>query len=690
MTPDDVSPNSGKRVWWKCQEGHEWRTKIEHRNSGSGCPYCSGHMVSKENCLAKIKPDLVVEWHPTKNGVLTPYDVVAGSTKKVWWKCNKGHEWKTAIYYRKSGSRCPYCFGVGPAKKVSKDNCLANTHPYLISQWNFNKNSDITPYNITAGSGKKVWWICSKGHEWQASIEKRAKDRSCPICISWRRTSFAEQFLLFYLRLVFENTKSRYKYKANDNRKVELDIYIPELNIGIEYDGSYYHNSNDSIKRDELKNEFAQKNSVFLIRVRAKGLPKVERFGSLIIEHNDQESRKLESLKQCLFIIFDEILREYKLDDSKQKIISNIKLNSKFEQEQGLIYEQMYQGEKEQSLFVTHPELSRQWHPTKNESLKPEHLSFGSNIKVWWKCDNNHVWKAKVADRANKGRGCPYCSGFVVTMENCLATLDPQLSKEWHPKNGELTPNLVKLNSNKKVWWRCQEGHEWKAVVQSRSKGHGCPYCSGLRATKTNSLAELNPELANQWHPTKNGELDPTLIKPGSNRKAWWLCKNGHEWAAVIASRNSGNGCPYCSGQRVIKENSLAAKNANLAYQWHHKKNGNLTPEMVTAGSSKKVWWRCEKGHEWEAVIASRNKGNGCPYCSGKLVSKDNCLAVLNPELAEQWHPFRNGKLTPNDVIPGSSKKVWWLCKKGHEWQAVLYSRNNGTGCPYCYKKRGK
>jgi len=121
----------------------------------------------------------------------------------------------------------------------------------------------------------------------------------------------------------------------------------------------------------------------------------------------------------------------------------------------------------------------------------------------------------------------------------------------------------------------------------------------------------------------------------------------------------------------------------SLAKEWHSTKNGNLTPRDVVPKSDKKVWWICSKGHKWKAVVATRQK-RGCPYCAGKAVCSDNCLQAINPALSKEWHPSKNHTLTPKDVTPGSGKKVWWICAKGHEWQNTVKNRNRGTGCPYC------
>jgi len=134
---------------------------------------------------------------------------------------------------------------------------------------------------------------------------------------------------------------------------------------------------------------------------------------------------------------------------------------------------------------------------------------------------------------------------------------------------------------------------------------------------------------------------------------------------------------------------NLEIINPTLAKEWHPTKNEKLTPFDVTPGSRKKVWWICAKGHEWEARVSNRHYlKRGCPYCSGQRANKSNCLQTINLNLAKEWHPTKNGKLTPFDVTPGSGKKVWWICAKGHKWTATVNSRNQGKGCPYCSGRR--
>ncbi len=351
------------------------------------------------------------------------------------------------------------------------------------------------------------------------------------------------------------------------------------------------------------------------------------------------------------------------------------------------------------SLATLHPDLSLEWHPTKNGSLSPEHVGTGSHQKVWWKCRKgpDHEWSAPIRDRALKAFGCPYCSGRRVSVTNSLATLHPDLAQEWHPtKNDGLLPHQVVAGSNRKIWWKCPKGpdHEWSASPNSRTRGgNGCPHCRGIRVSVTNSLASLRPDLAAQWHPTKNPDLSPDQVVAGSHLKVWWKCAKGldHEWPAQILSRTSGGvGCPYCAGQRVSTTNSLASQRPDLIKEWHPSKNGEHRPTEFVAGSQKRVWWICSKdpSHEWRTSVANRAKLNsGCPYCTRRLATDQTSLSHCRPDIAAEWHPSKNGALSPTSVVVGSNRPVWWQCSRNlsHVWQTRIDHRTReDSGCPVC------
>ena len=203
------------------------------------------------------------------------------------------------------------------------------------------------------------------------------------------------------------------------------------------------------------------------------------------------------------------------------------------------------------------------------------------------------------------------------------------------------------------------------------------------------SLAQLFPLVAAQWHPTRNGELIPDQVSAGSNAGVWWRCEWGHEWEAAAIDRTSkGTGCPVCSGRKVLAGyNDLGTRFPTIAAQWHPTLNGDRRFDQVSAGSNARVWWRCEQGHEWEAAVHKRTSaGNGCPVCTGlKVLTGFNDLGTRFPDIAQQWHPARNGDRTPDQVTASTNSKAWWRCELGHEWEAVVYSRTTGgNGCPVC------
>ena len=226
-----------------------------------------------------------------------------------------------------------------------------------------------------------------------------------------------------------------------------------------------------------------------------------------------------------------------------------------------------------------------------------------------------------------------------------------------------------------------------QAPVYTRAAGSGCPYCAGKKLGQSNDFASLYPDLAVQWDTRKNAPRKPSEFPAGSHHLAWWVCEKGHSWRAQINSRVSGGcGCPVCAGRLVQPgENDLASQFPRLVNEWDIEKNGALTPEKVTAKTSRKVWWRCSLGHRWQAAVASRTvSGAGCPVCAGKQILPGfNDLASQYPELAKEWDTERNGSLTPDSVSAYSNRKAWWRCEKNHSYQAVIATRTmRGSGCP--------
>lgn len=672
VEPINISIWSKRKVWWKCKEGHEWLSSMNNRQKKVGCPYCSGKLpIVGLTDLETTNPELLKEWDYSKN-IITPKEIKAGSGTKVWWKCSLGHSWSASPNHRTKGRGCPIC-----ANKVVLlgYNDLTTLKPNIASEWDYEKNGEKTPANYTVRSGERVWWKCKRNHSWEAVIASRTGNKyvGCPYC---------------------------------------------------------------------------------------SGLLPIE-------------------------------------------------------------------GETD--LLTTNPELISEWNYEKNTLLTPNMVKAGSSDKVWWVCDKGHEWQAVISSRTVNESGCPFCSGrYAIQGENDLMSVDSPLLKEWnYDRNGRLTPSDFKEHSARKIWWKCKKGHEWCSSISDRSRGDGCPYCSGKRVlVGFNDLAHINPYIAKEWNYEKNGNKIPQKYTCKSGIKVWWKCEKGHEWKTSISNRSRGDGCPKCnSGIRTsfpeqaiyfyvkkiypdavnrctdvlpngmeidifipsinvgieydgsvwhesdkalekevkkyieckrndiflirvkekggnarenscdvmlriddsfnneaysslfmqlskyikipneidvkndrvhiqenykteIKNNSFGSKYADLVVEWDSEKNGMLTPYMFSSNSGERIWWKCCKNHSWQTTISTRAKGSGCPYCSGRYAIKgENDLQTLRPEIASEWNYNKNGKLLPCEFKSQSNKKVWWKCKEGHEWEAIIANRTRrGDGCPVCGK----
>lgn len=272
--------------------------------------------------------------------------------------------------------------------------------------------------------------------------------------------------------------------------------------------------------------------------------------------------------------------------------------------------------------------LSSEFSP-RNQGVVLSSLSLYSRKKFWWVCDKGHEWEAAVKSRYERSSSCPFCMGKKAWAGfNDLASLNPALATQWHAQLNELSPEEVTVGSSKIVWWECDAGHEWQASVKNRYKlNHGCPVCVNRKVVpKVNDFGSLHPKLAKQWHPTKN-TVSPTTLSSGSEKQVWWFNEAcGHEWEATVVSRAKKNaGCLVCASKTVLVGfNDPGFITPELVAQFHPVKNGFLKLSDFTYGSEQKIWWVCDKQHEWEAKIRGR-KQSGCPVCGQRIsVEEDN------------------------------------------------------------------
>ncbi len=197
-----------------------------------------------------------------------------------------------------------------------------------------------------------------------------------------------------------------------------------------------------------------------------------------------------------------------------------------------------------------------------------------------------------------------------------------------------------------------------------------------------------HPILSNEWDEElnkKNGLSESITI--GSGKHAFWICPKGHRYEASICNRSKGCGCPYCAGKKVLPGfNDLSTLRPDLAQEWDYSEN-TILPNEVTLHSDLKVAWICLKGHKWISNINNRSNGNGCPVCNGKTILVGfNDLATTHPHLVKEWDHVSNGDITK--YTHGSTKKVRWICKKGHNYTQTIYAKTSGAGCPICCNQK--
>lgn len=568
--------------------------------------------------LTITHPQIAAEWDYEKNNGLLPTDVSKGQVKKVYWKCPNGHSYSARIDHRCSmKSGCPYC---AKKKAMPGETDLETIYPEIAAEWDYENNSE-NPAEYLPFSNKKVCWICPICRQsYRRKICDRTLERmGCPRCMNpgERSTSQQEQMFVFYLSKV---TEVQNRAKIFDR---EIDVFLPELNAGIEYHGEYYH-----LKRadhDTEKKTFLTEHGIRLITVKC-GRERNVSEDTIVMQTKFKENpanTELEwAIRESLLLL---ALPEPDID---------------LQRDWSAIYAQYIRTIKANNLSNRFPEIAAEWNTELNHGMKPEMFAYGSDKKAWWTCSVcGNDYDMKIGNRTVAKMGCPYCAGKRIKVGfNDLATTHPLIAAEWDKQRNSLSPQQVTKGSGKKVWWICGKcGYSYPSAISSRSAGKGCPACAGRVVVKgLNDLETLRPDLLAIWNYNRN-EIRPCEVTVSANRKAWWKCDQcGHEWKADIGSVSSGCRCPECAkknrpiGHRktlLKKRGSFAEQHPELLDEWDYERN-EKKPEEYLSGSDKKAWWICKNcGLHWETSIYCRAKmGHGCPRCGiKKSVSSRKC-----------------------------------------------------------------
>ena len=328
-----------------------------------------------------------------------------------------------------------------------------------------------------------------------------------------------------------------------------------------------------------------------------------------------------------------------------------------------------------QKLSDFYPELFAEIDWESVPGVPKDQIGTGTRLIIGWKCKSkNHSFRTSPANRIASHGECLVCRGVLPERGvNDLQSRYPTLSSEFvrDPENG-LTPSDVFPGSNRKFFWKCRkkESHpEYLNSPWARIRGEGCPYCANKRILPgDNDLASQYPNLLAEWDFEKNGKLSPYQVAPGSQKKAFWICKNNHTWQATIASRSKGAGCEKCWWFQPGRNDLATLGSEILIREWSTELN-KKTPAEVSASSSDKYWWVCEACKEpFQAKPANRHfNGTGCPSCAptGYSSKKPSTLYFLqhNDLLARKIG--KTNTFTTHDRLQGFRRRGWVVI---HQW----------------------
>jgi len=566
---------------------------------------------------------------------------------------------------------------------------LAFERPDLLKEWDYEKNSLVcAPDEISTGSGKKVWWKCSIcQHEWQTRVIERArKGYNCPNCA---KNNISENVHKGYLKrnnLAAVNPNLCKEWNQAKNGDLSPNEVTPNSTSKIWW--------KCQTCGYEWEASIANRN-------RGSGCPRCR----LITQSSFPEQAIFYYCKQA----FSDALNKYKLPWRNKAefdiYIPSIKTAIEYDGEawHSKIEKDIKKNREAKENGIELVRIREKGCPKLPDEIMCFEIETNDNyaslqkslIFLFAYLSNKYVFNIPIvnieADQA-KIASTYYNNQF----ENSIESKNPNLLADWdYEKNNPLTPSLLPSGSNIRVWWKCSKcGYEWKTAIGVR-KTRGCPVCANKKVwAGHNDLATVNPSVSKDWNYEKNGKLTPSMVVGNSGKSVWWKCsKCGYEWKTKIIYRNyDHSGCPACQNKTVwTGNNDLATIVPSLLDEWDYEKN-IIKPTKVVAKSNKKVWWKCSKcGYEWEARIALRVRGVGCPACSGKKARiGENDLLSKNPELENEWDYKKNMNIDINNILFSSGKSVWWLCPVCNgNWKASLRSRAiEGTGCPYCAGKK--
>lgn len=680
LVPDYLFARSNKKYYWKCPNGHpSYLCSADHRtNRNHGCPVCSNHqIIAGINDFESQHPELMSEWNwdeNNKNGTI-PSKLGPVSSSIASWKCNKcGNVWNASISNRvRMHSGCPYCAN---QKAVPGLNDLASQKPELLKEWDYQKNT-ITPDSIVASSSKKAWWICSKGHSWQASPRNRDRN-GCPYC-------------------------SNHKVLIGFN---DFATTCPDAAKEWDYDKNEGKLPTQYTKGSETRAWFkCSHGHSWKVRIAERGKGHKCPYCSnqkVLVGFNDVFSANPNFKKEWDFEK-NASVSPYSITSGSNKRVWWLcaKCGCSWKASIGsrargtgcpvcgakkTTLNRLKNNATKNGLFMLYPNLANEWDYMKNIDIDLSLISFASNRFAWWRCSKGHSFRTRISSRTLKNVGCPYCANQILLPgQTDLESQNPLLAKEWdYEKNYPLKPNEVFSHTNKSYWWKCPVcGHSWKARINNRANGRGCPNCSkaGTSFIEQSIYYYVKLCFADTLNRFKIQNTEFDIYIPSLN--------TGIEYDGVFYHNSKD------ASIRETKKDNFCLEN-NIKLIRLREKPLPFTKSAINIACDCTKWNRIEM--TIRNLIDYLNGKLNCEIClrkdlpniitSKRKLMKEKAFGKAYPHLLEEWDYEKNIPIIPDYFTKGSDAKVWWICKKGHSFQQRIANRCNGAGCPECYKER--
>jgi Probable Zinc-ribbon domain len=359
------------------------------------------------------------------------------------------------------------------------------------------------------------------------------------------------------------------------------------------------------------------------------------------------------------------------------------------------------------SVAERYPSVTNEWN-SKNY-FGPDLFGASSGELIVWTCAQGHAYRCSVAQRTRvlqkqkkeaapsklKERlqpksDCPICAGRIPAYKDSLEARHPGIAAEWHEfRNRTRHPREIFDESSLLAYWRCRRcGHTYRMCVNSRisqSAPQGCPNCTDDPRVNLYLVPQASVEFTLS---DLNFGIDPELLP--ENYQVFWNCKCGghliYESFSHLCEREWQ--CSVCLSKQNTK---YLSDYPELCLQLVTVDGNTVDPQTVPAGSHKLATWQCDRGadHTWTTPVYSRVLDRSdCPFCANRMASATNSLANF-PALSNEFHPFKNGLLTPDKVVASARLLLWWLCAYcAHEWERYVYLRTQrGSRCPRCKGK---